>query len=59
MSPNKTDNLTLFAMQKETMDELLAHGCLTPEQYNYSLTCLAQKLGVSLPKADDGDKPSD
>jgi len=46
------DPQSLFLLQKATMDELLAHGCLTPEQYQYSLTCLAEKLGVPLPTED-------
>ena len=51
------DKQALFERQKETMDQLLAHGCLTRAQYNYSLTCLAAKLGVELPpQEDEGDE---
>lgn len=38
----------LFKQQKETMDILLEHGAINLDQYTYSLTHLAEKMGIDL-----------
>jgi len=43
---------TLFNKQKDLLDTFLAHGAIDRRQYEKSLTCMAEKMGVDL----NGDK---
>ena len=36
----------LFRRQKELLDTFLAHGAITRAQYDKSLTCLIEKMGI-------------
>ena len=40
----------LFKKQKDLLDEFLSHGAIDRRQYEKSLTCMAEKMGVELPK---------
>jgi hypothetical protein len=42
----------LFNKQKDLLDTFLAHGAIDRRQYEKSLTCMAEKMGVDL----NGDK---
>ena len=46
----KTDTETrrdeLFRRQKELLDTFLAHGAITRAQYDRSLNCLSEKMGI-------------
>ena len=42
----------LFKKQKDLLDTFLAHGAIDRRQYEKSLTCMAEKMGVDL----NGDK---
>ena len=36
----------LFRRQKELLDTFLAHGAITRAQYDRSLNCLIEKMGI-------------
>ncbi len=36
----------LFKKQKELLDTFLSHGALDRKQYEESLTCMAEKMGM-------------
>ena len=40
----------LFKKQKDLLDTFLAHGAIDRRQYEKSLTCMAEKMGIELPK---------
>ena len=40
----------LFKKQKELLDEFLSHGAIDRRQYEKSLTCMAEKMGIDLNK---------
>ena len=42
----------LFKKQKDLLDTFLAHGAIDRRQYEKSLTCMAEKMGMDL----NGDK---
>ncbi len=43
----ENEKIKLFLQQKETLDTFLRTGAITPAQYEYSLTGLKTKLGIS------------
>lgn len=48
MPQNKPDEkkIELFKNQKELLDTFLSHGAITKAQYDKSLGCLAEKMGM-------------
>ena len=38
----------LFRKQKDLLDTFLAHGAIDRRQYEKSLTCMAEKMGMEL-----------
>ena len=42
----------LFRKQKDLLDTFLSHGAIDRRQYEKSLTCMAEKMGMEL----NGDK---
>ena len=38
----------LFNKQKDLLDTFLAHGAIDRRQYEKSLTCMAEKMGIKL-----------
>ena len=42
----------VFEKQKELLDTFLAHGAIDRRQYEKSLTCMAEKMGMRV--EDDG-----
>ena len=38
----------LFNKQKDLLDEFLSHGAIDRRQYEKSLTCMAEKMGMAL-----------
>lgn len=48
MAENKTDikKIELYKNQKELLDTFLAHGAITKAQYDKSLGCLTEKMGM-------------
>ena len=38
----------LFNKQKDLLDEFLSHGAIDRHQYEKSLTCMAEKMGMAL-----------
>ena len=40
----------LFNKQKDLLDTFLSHGAIDRRQYEKSLTCIAEKMGIELPK---------
>ena len=40
----------LFNKQKELLDTFLSHGAIDRRQYEKSLTCMAEKMGIDLSK---------
>jgi len=40
----------LFRKQKELLDTFLSHGAIDRRQYEKSLTCMAEKMGIDLSK---------
>ena len=42
----------LFNKQKDLLDTFLSHGAIDRRQYEKSLTCMAEKMGMEL----DGEK---
>ena len=49
MSPDKRKQ-ALFNKQKDLLDTFLSHGAIDRRQYEKSLTCMAEKMGVDLSK---------
>ena len=49
MSPDERKR-ALFNKQKDLLDTFLAHGAIDRRQYEKSLTCMAEKMGIELPK---------
>jgi|GEM_PF-446286 len=45
--PPEEKNKRLFLKQKNLLDTFLAHGAISPAQYEKSLTCMAQKMGMT------------
>jgi len=39
----------LFKKQKELLDEFLFRGAIDRRQYEKSLTCMAEKMGIQIP----------
>lgn len=48
MAENQPDEkkIMLFKNQKELLDTFLSHGAITKAQYDKSLGCLAEKMGM-------------
>lgn len=48
MTENKPDEkkIELFKNQKELLDTFLFHGAITKAQYDKSLGCLTEKMGM-------------
>ncbi len=48
MAENKPDNkkIELYKNQKELLDTFLSHGAITKAQYDKSLGCLTEKMGM-------------
>lgn len=48
MPQNKSDEkkIELFKNQKELLDTFLSHGAITKAQYDKSLGCLTEKMGM-------------
>lgn len=48
MAEDKTDSkkIELYKNQKELLDTFLAHGAITRAQYDKSLGCLTEKMGM-------------
>ena len=40
----------LFDKQKDLLDTFLSHGAIDRRQYEKSLTCMAEKMGIELDK---------
>jgi len=38
----------LFNKQKDLLDEFLSHGAIDRHQYEKSLTCMAEKMGMQV-----------
>lgn len=53
---DKAQREELFYKEKELLDTFLSHGALSKAQYIKSLTCLAEKMGVSLPEDEQDQK---
>ena len=49
MSPDERKR-ALFNKQKNLLDTFLSHGAIDRRQYEKSLTCIAEKMGIELPK---------
>ena len=47
MSPDERKR-ALFNKQKDLLDTFLAHGAIDRRQYEKSLTCMAEKMGMEL-----------
>lgn len=47
MSPDERKR-ALFRKQKELLDTFLSHGAIDRRQYEKSLTCMAEKMGIAL-----------
>ena len=47
MSPDERKR-ALFRKQKELLDTFLSHGAIDRHQYEKSLTCMAEKMGIAL-----------
>ena len=45
MSPDERKR-ALFKKQKELLDTFLSHGAIDRRQYETSLTCMAEKMGM-------------
>jgi hypothetical protein len=45
MSPDERKR-ALFKKQKELLDTFLSHGAIDRRQYEKSLTCMAEKMGM-------------
>lgn len=41
----------LFKKQKELLDTFLSHGAIDRRQYEKSLTCMAEKMGMKVEEA--------
>lgn len=48
MAEDKTDSkkIELYKNQKELLDTFLSHGAITRAQYDKSLGCLTEKMGM-------------
>lgn len=48
MAENKTNikKIELYKNQKELLDTFLSHGAITKAQYDKSLGCLTEKMGM-------------
>jgi len=44
----KSGKRALFRKQKELLDTFLSHGAIDRRQYEKSLTCMAEKMGIAL-----------
>ena len=51
MSPDEQKR-ALFNKQKDLLDTFLSHGAIDRRQYEKSLTCMAEKMGIDLDKDD-------
>ena len=49
MSPDER-NRALFNKQKALLDTFLSKGAIDRRQYTKSLTCMAEKMGMELPR---------
>ena len=47
MSPDERKR-ALFKKQKDLLDTFLSHGAIDRRQYEKSLTCMAEKMGMTL-----------
>ena len=47
MSPDERKR-ALFNKQKDLLDTFLAHGAIDRRQYEKSLTCMAEKMGMQV-----------
>ena len=47
MSPDERKR-ALFNKQKDLLDTFLSHGAIDRRQYEKSLTCMAEKMGMEL-----------
>ena len=47
MSPDERKR-ALFKKQKDLLDTFLAHGAIDRRQYEKSLTCMAEKMGMQI-----------
>ena len=47
MSPDERKR-ALFNKQKDLLDTFLSHGAIDRRQYEKSLTCMAEKMGIEL-----------
>lgn len=47
MSPDERRR-ALFNKQKDLLDTFLSHGAIDRRQYEKSLTCMAEKMGMEL-----------
>ena len=48
----------LFNKQKDLLDEFLSHGAIDRRQYEKSLTCMAEKMGIELNKKTHNEENS-
>ena len=51
MTPDERKR-ALFNKQKDLLDTFLSHGAIDRRQYEKSLTCMAEKMGMKLDKED-------
>ena len=49
MSPDERKH-ALFNKQKDLLDTFLSHGAIDRRQYEKSLTCMAEKMGMQVEK---------
>ncbi len=49
MSPEEQQR-ALFQKQKDLLDTFLSHGAIDRRQYEKSLTCMAEKMGMQVEK---------
>ena len=47
MSPDERKR-ALFKKQKDLLDTFLSHGAIDRRQYETSLTCMAEKMGMQI-----------
>ena len=47
MSPDERKR-ALFKKQKDLLDTFLSHGAIDRRQYEKSLTCMAEKMGMQI-----------
>ena len=57
--PTDERKRALFQKQKDLLDTFLSHGAIDRRQYEKSLTCMAEKMGMELKQThnEEADSP--